>query len=595
MNNNFPMPTQAANLTSLKLGDINDLLRHRRNWREDRFDMHEDDLLQKVERFNRLVRAGKEYKKNSEEAHRWNRMGWLQDSLGRSEITPLALPAMRSRSLSFLPPSLVAVADSLSRLTGLDALGICYVLLGAVSIATWGRVTINLGNHWSEAAVDMLLQVSPSGTRKSTLVRELRIPFEQHCTKVNEGHEERIKQARTEQRLLKKAAAKLVHKKIEGTLNQESPSMGANMCTDDVEKIKAAVRETVAFGEKLMSDCENTREPVRLLVDNATSFQLAVGLSEQGECQGCITAEGSMLQGKLFRTNDVANLFLRAHTQEPYVYENAKKRIDLSHPALPMVNLVQPEVAAKFYSNEMLNGMGVTARFVPYFYESENEGGSILREAAFDGYDENYAAQISASTANYSNVVIRLLNTYHSQDKNAPRYQVSVDPEVLALIRDFEHEIRHHVIPGMPEAAKPCLLKAHGQAVRFAWDIHAWSHELPHTVPITAQEMKQAIELVDATFEYIRYAYDPCRLQAYLHAQKILESLNNIIDRWEQNKLLNEGIDSSTIQRRTGLKSEATNNALRLLDEYNYLAVYDDATANLKVVLHPDFFEEKRW
>ena len=367
------------------------------------------------------------------------------------------------------------------------------------------------------------------------------------------------------------------------------------MYTDDVEKIKAAVREAVAFEEKLLSDCENTREPVRLLVDKATSFQLAVALSEQGECQGCITAEGSMLQGKLLRTNEVANLFLRAHTQESYLYENAKKRIDLSHPALPMVNLVQPEVAAKFYSNETLNEMGATARFVPYFYESENEGGSILREGAFDDYDENYAAQISASTANYSNVVIRLLNTYHSQDKNAPRYQVSVDPEALALIRDFEHEIRHHVIPGMPEAAKPCLLKAHGQAVRFAWDIHAWSHELPHTVPITAQEMKQAIELVDATFEYIRYAYDPCRLQAYLHAQKILESLNNITDRWEQNKLLNKGIDSSTIQRRTGLKSEATNNALRLLDECNYLAVYDDATANLKVVLHPDFFEEKRW
>lgn len=219
------MPTQAANPPSPRLGhDINDLLRHRRNWREDRFDMHEDDLLRKVERSNRLVRAGKEYKKNCEEAHRWNRMGWLQDSLGRSEITPLALPAMRSRSLRFLPPSLVAVANSLSRMTGLDALGICYALLGAVSIATWGRVTIKLNSHWSEAAVNMLLQVSPSGTRKSALARELRMPFDQYCARVNDGYEGRMQQARTERRLLDKAATKLAHKKIEDALNKRIDS-----------------------------------------------------------------------------------------------------------------------------------------------------------------------------------------------------------------------------------------------------------------------------------------------------------------------------------------------------------------------------------
>lgn len=556
-----------------------------------RWDFRENDFLRNMEDVNHAIDVAKKFKKNIENEQRVRRMEQFQHDLVHYSIIPLALPAMRSRSLlRFLPPSLVAVADSLSRLTGLDTLGICYVLLGAVSIATWGRVTIKLDNHWSEAAVDMLLQVSPSGTRKSALVHALRMPFGQYCTKANEGHEDRMRQAQRERQLLGKAGSYLAHKKIADTLSNVVP-----MHTGEVEKIKATVHEAVAFEEKLLSDCKNTRKPVRLLVDKATPFQLAATLQEQGECQGCITAEGSMLQGKLLRTNEVANLFLRAHTQESYVYENAKKRIDLSHPALPMVNLVQPEVAAKFYSNETLNEIGATARFVPYFYKSENEGGSILRESVFDDYDENCDAKISASMADYSNVVIRLLNTYHSQDKTTPRYQVSVDPEALALIRDFERKIRHDVIPEMPEAAKPCLFKAHGQAVRFAWDIHAWMHEQPDTVPIAAQEMEQGIKLVYATFEHIRYAYDPCGLQACLHAQKILASLNNITERREQDKLLDEGIDSSTIQRRTGLKSEATNNALRLLDKHNYLAVYDDATANLKVVLHPDFFEIKRW
>lgn len=371
--------------------------------------------------------------------------------------------------------------------------------------------------------------------------------------------------------------------------------MEANMSIDEVAKIKAAVCEAVAFEEKLLRGCESTRAPVSLLVDKATTYQLAITLQEQGECQGCITAEGSMLQSKLFQSGAVADLCLRGHTQEPYVYENAKQRIALAHPSLPMVHIVQPKVATEFYANEVLNAVGATARFVPYFYDSANGDGSILHGRAFDDYDDDGDAQISAATTVYRETIFRLLKTYHTQDKNAEGYQVPVEPAALKSIRDFERYVRTRVIPHMPEAAKACLLKAHGQAVRFAWDIHAWNHEFPHTIPITIEEMEQGIELVRATFEHIRYAYDPCGLQAYLHAQKILASLNNITDRWEQDKLLDEGIDSSTIQRRTGLKSEPTNNALLLLDEHNYLAVYDDATANLKVVLHPYFFDVNRW
>ena len=38
------------------------------------------------------------------------------------------------------------------------------------------------------------------------------------------------------------------------------------------------------------------------------------------------------------------------------------------------------------------------------------------------------------------------------------------------------------------------------------------------------------------------------------------------------------------------VNAKETNNALRFLDRHNYLAVYDDATNNLKVALRPDFF-----
>jgi len=95
-------------------------------------------------------------------------------------------------------------------------------------------------------------------------------------------------------------------------------------------------------------------------------------MQAQGECQGSITAEGSMIKSNLISSSDAVNLFLRGHTQEPFVYENARQPIYLAHPALPMVNLVQPTIASTFYCNENLNEVGVTARFVPFFH-----GGSL--------------------------------------------------------------------------------------------------------------------------------------------------------------------------------------------------------------------------
>ena len=103
--------------------------------------------------------------------------------------------------------------------------------------------------------------------------------------------------------------------------------------------------------------------------------------------------------------------------------------------------------------------------------------------------------------------------------------------------------------------------------------------------------MRQGIDLVRANFPHVKYAYDPCGLVAYSVAQKILESLYRITDRWEQDKLIDDGIDSTTIQQRIGIKSKDVNNALRFLDRHNYLAVYDDASNNLKIALHPYFYD----
>ena len=529
------------------------------------------DPLEVLERANRCCKAAKEYKRNAEENERKNRIYRYQSRLSRVQITPIENLSLDWQIPFSMPHGIRTTANYLSSVTGLQPLGIVYAILGAVSIATWGRVSIKLDDSWSEPAVDMLLQVSSAGTRKSSLASHLREPFDLFCAQLNETHEERSRNAKEKKRLTAKATERRSRTIIEAAL-KEGAVLGQK---NELAILQRAIDEAAQFNCNLSQAVEISPR-VQLLVDKATPFQLAATLSEQGECQGCITAEGNMVISKMVCSPESANLFLRGHTQEPYIYENAKRQINLTHPALPMINLVQPVVACKLYANDTLNENGVTARFIPFFHSSVQNA--------------NLGLNVKDCLAIYRSKITSLLQIFHTQNKNADRYEVGVSPEALELVKEFEHDIRMNEIQRMPEAAAPCMLKGHGQAVRFAWDIHAWNNEQPHLHLISAKEMQAGIDLVRASFTHINHAYSPSGLIAYSVARRIIESLIHINDSWERGKLITEGIDSTTLQQRVGSKSKEVNNALRLLEAHKYLAVYDDATNNLKVILHPNFY-----
>lgn len=527
---------------------------------------------------NRVYRVKKEYYKNNNERYRKYAIEDTQNELSSCSIRSLDTFIFTDYHSYNLPESLVNTARCLSIQTELDLYGNCIMLLGTMSIATWGRLGAQLTPHWFEPQIDMLLHVSPSGTRKSALVTTLRFPYDVFCTEANKDHKKNALRLKVEAQQMNKAADKLVSKQVDALVKNMYGISNANFqYNKDIEGFRNSINQATALKLDITKDANDAiKPPVQLLIDDATPYKLGISMSEQGECQGCITAEGSMLGSKLLNSSGVTGLFLRSHTQEPYVYENARKTISLSHPALPMINIVQDTVAVKFYNNDMHNEIGVSARFVPHF---RSKHCTIIKEQISD----------DAFTF-YNNKISQLLKLYHTQDKNAIRYKISVESRALRLINDFKDSIKYYIIPDMPKEAEPCLRKAHGQAVRFALDIHAWNHDQPHTTSITEQEMEQGISIVENSFEHIRYAYDPCGLIAFKTAQKIVQSLMRINVRHERNCILNKGTDSSTIQRRIDVKSKEVNNALILLDRHNVLAVYDDATNNLKVVLHRDFF-----
>lgn len=190
----------------------------------------------------------------------------------------------------------------------------------------------------------------------------------------------------------------------------------------------------------------------------------------------------------------------------------------------------------------------------------------------------------------YEQKIIQMLETYYTQDSNAVRYKVSYTDEASRLVLEFEHEIMQQHISSMPKTAEPCLRKLHGQAARFAWGIHAWNNDTPHASPVTAEEMTQGISICRYSLPHIKYAYDPCGLQAYEDAIKIVEKLFEVNMFTVFDGVSSDHLDSRTIQQRVRLNAERVDNALRLLERHNALRIIDSGTRKNIIVLHPNFY-----
>ncbi len=524
-----------------------------------------------LENENYMLRTLKESKKNREERQHLDNVQYARNSVLFRQPTQLTTNVIPSNETLYFPHNFIDAAQEISTSTGLDAIGIDILILSSISIATWGRVSVRLDANWLEPAVSMILQVADAGSRKSGVVSSLRKPFEDFSSSKNNGREEEIEFTAKQSKLIEKESLKSISRDIAFMFKND----GINQET--IERVKTISDDGLkSIGSYLT--LSKKASLIQILIDNATPTALAKVLSEQGECQGCITAEGSMLQSHLLDKKAAPQLFNRLHTQESYVSASARA-VSLKHPAFSMVNLVQPCIAIDFYKNDILNDLGVTGRFMPYFYCRHNA--------------TNNAIPSNNGINAYNQTITRLLNEYHTQDANAERFEATVTPEAYQLIKQFEQEVTQYIIPTMPRPAEPCLRKLHGQAVRFAWCIHAWNNDKPHCSAISADEMKQSIALCRHLLPHIKYAYDPCGLQAFDNAKKIVTCLQSINTGLGDEKLWNEGISSRTIQQRSHIKVKEVNNALRLLEQHNALTILDNGARDLTAVLHHDFFRFK--
>lgn len=351
----------------------------------------------------------------------------------------------------------------------------------------------------------------------------------------------------------------------------------------NIDEIQDAIDHASALKSMILKKYEDEQcGRASLFTAKGTRYQTVRDMKRQGDCISCMTAEGDFITSNLLNKKSDTALFLKSHTQEPYTDKSKLGDVELHHPSFPMINFVTPKVGIEVYFRDIEQGTeGITPRFVPYIHNSKRmPTGQVCNEKFLSEY---YAA------------INKMLQTYYTQNGDDKQYEVAVEKKAVELLLAFQKD-NLTTASTMPELAAPYMSKAHGQAARFAWDIHAVNHsgQSPHKYPITVQEMEQAINLVKATFPHVRYIYDHCGFVALNMAKEIVRSILRITGT-DRHRVMEEGIDSTTLQQRIrakfpGNKSSQINNALCLLERHNALSVYDSGTNNLKVVLHPHFF-----
>ena len=167
--------------------------------------------------------------------------------------------------------------------------------------------------------------------------------------------------------------------------------------------------------------------------------------------------------------------------------------------------------------------------------------------------------------------------------------EIGLSEQGEKVIYEFGEIVKRDIRPKMPVSGHPYCDKSCGLAARLAFAIHAWNNVDPLDGNITAEEVKQACDIVYETFHHALHAYSPTGLRAYPGAVRIINTLLNI-NYEERNHIISHGLDSRRIENRIKLSREEINGSLRFLEFHNALSIYDDSSPNLKLHVHRDFF-----
>lgn len=521
---------------------------------------------------NRKYEIVKKYEENGLDWERKQDLCDMQDMLRYRHMRPLEYPRINCPDIENLfGNELADISNAFASRSKIPSFGTGISLFSGTSSALLGKISLQCDAAWKESASIWSLIAALSGSGKSTAVRFLRSPFEEICANNTTSNSDLFFEEN--QKLMIRELEAQKRKVIQDEIKANNLKLPGELKVKIEEKMKAFN----SFQKELLSTLSPRKRGI-IFADNVTSQGLCNLLNSHGEVVVIMTSEGTPILR--FESEKDHTPYLKGYDQEGGTYQLGRKMVTLNHPYVTQTIFTQLEPGIAFLRNEKFIKSGLCARFLPVIILDCEVNNDIIVEQDNDSllyYKERFKKKI-----------IPLYESLSKPEITPQSIIIKLESGAYHLVKAFQQTIRNEYLQEYPERMHPWLNKAHGHAVRVAFCIHVWNNDNPLETDITEREMEQAIKVIEALKEQEVFIYGDRGYTAHKNAKKIVKSLLNIDNRRE---ILDKGIDSRTIQQRTGLKKKETDNALYLLDRHDYIRVYDGVSSNLTVILHPFFYE----
>lgn len=507
-----------------------------------------------MQQFNSMFDDCKRFQQNLQYFDQMKNRDELKAQLSCTCMQPLIVPEVNMYFPFSACPHLFETSYVLREGKFLTEISALTIILSMMLHATRGRIVVKLEDNWIESASEFAMLISPSGTYKSAILTTLREPFEEFLA---ENKSPLAGMSNVVRQEFKKEMMSELRKKMKKEIHS---------LYDGIQGTDELYRQLVDIND-VHNSFDSTEKT--MFISSFTLTQFAQTLSEQGEAISIAESEGDLL--KILKDDELVALLLRSYSGEPWTRQSTRSKVSLSKPSVQIMLLLQELAGSQLFNSPKWVNNGLAARFLPLF-------------------SSNHVQKLSLHTdmKQYKCRVLNVLKQFHTLDPNREIYTIGVEDDALVEIKSFHQEMLSFQCQ-FPEDAHAFIKRAHGHAVRLALAYHIWIWSKPHKAKITIHEMQVGIAIIRNLLPHILYAYSPCGFRSLSLAKAIEDNLRKISQReWEH--FLHEGISATEIQKRLGKHAEPIRNALELLQQHNYVRIYDKGDTKHNVILHPNFY-----
>lgn len=468
----------------------------------------------------------------------------------------------REFPIKALPPIIREMVIGIAETTGTDPAMAATSILSAISYCFTGKYRMQGKADHSEPPMIYSFIIAEPSERKSPVIKFIKKPFVDFELKYNQEHAEEFHKIEAMKKKLLFEADKL---EKEGSKD-----------VDQIAKLRTQAEQMGTVGRR------------RIVVDDITPESL-IQLMGRNRSLLMISDEAGMLGNFAGRysNNSMPNMdmILKAWSGESFFCDRAtKETIQIPTPCLSISLAGQPYLWDNMVSNPVFRNSGLLARFFYCFPKSK---------VGTRRYDSKAIA--TAVVDSYNKLIDILLTRKFNAGDTEEKF-LKFDETAQQNFIDYYNQYIEKIQLTEFSNCKDWGGKYHGQILRLCCVIHCvkcvLKNENPENVLVGADTLCNAIDIADYYKEQAIYAFSISGVdQEILKAEKALEIIKA--------KQIKEGFQSALLKKcRNKIFAESDDfyKALKLLEEYGYVALDERETGNHKsavyVYVNPKVFEK---